>query len=217
MLHLVWSWSLAPWSRDASEGGHISPLRPFILPACSSCLVSSHFSKPLTALFFRLKHHGFDQLVSQCNWQDCLDKHSGWGETTCPDGTIAAGYVMDGWDRCFQVIIFDLSRNSQPTGWTHISFSFICTPATLTAIWAWEEFLDPPYLSRRAGQVGIHNHHSSIQGEIWVVSCPFLLGLNGRYGNVWQSLPRTGQPGRRHLLVPKISGWTYTTWWEGLD
>ncbi len=63
----------------------------FSLLALQYCLI---YWETLSALLFKLRNYGFDQLVSQCYWHHLLDK-----KLVCPDGTFAAGYTMDAWER----------------------------------------------------------------------------------------------------------------------
>ncbi len=86
------------------------PVLTLIFPACS--LVSSRliYWETLSALLSKLKNYGFDQLVSQRNWHHLLDQRSlGSGEPDCPDGTFAAGYTMDAWERWRIVCLAALS------------------------------------------------------------------------------------------------------------
>lgn len=71
-----------------------SPLSSLL---CFSCLI-------LSCVTFRTSllsetHHGFVEVVSQRNWRTVSTRHAGSGEPACPDGTFAAEYVMDGWER----------------------------------------------------------------------------------------------------------------------
>ncbi len=94
-----------PLSLALNGGGRIfhSPSSPlFSLLALLYCLI---YWETLSALLSKLKDYGFDQLVSQRNWHHLL----GSGEPVCPDGTFAAGYTMDAWERWRIVCLAALS------------------------------------------------------------------------------------------------------------
>ncbi len=81
-------------------GGHIFslPVLALIFPACSLCLVSS---------IERLSLHGSPnwKIMDLINWSlNAIDtifssRSLGSGEPDCPNGTFAAGYTMDAWER----------------------------------------------------------------------------------------------------------------------
>ncbi len=111
MIFLVWlmshlftwrGWGLS-FSFALNGGGRIfhSPSSPlFSLLALLYCLI---YWETLSALLSKLKDYGFDQLVSKRNWHHLLD------EKLCPDGTFAAGYMMDAWERWRIVCLAALS------------------------------------------------------------------------------------------------------------
>ncbi len=57
-------------------GGRIFflPVLSLIFPACSLVLSRLIYWETLSALLFKLKNYGFDQLVSQRNWHHLLDE-----------------------------------------------------------------------------------------------------------------------------------------------
>ncbi len=90
----------------------------FFLPAGFCCLVSSIEETPSgTAL--QLENYGFDQLVSQRDWHHLLNEKSGSGEPVCPDGTFAAGYTRDAWERWQIVCLAALSVEGR---WRYLPF-----------------------------------------------------------------------------------------------
>ncbi len=89
----------------------------------------SHFSLPILALYFpcllsclvssieRLSLHGSPnwKIMDLINWSlNAIDtifstRSLGLGEPVCPDGTFAAGYTMDAWERWQSVCLAALS------------------------------------------------------------------------------------------------------------
>ncbi len=80
----------------------------FFLPAGFCCLVSSIEETP-SARLSKLENYGFDQLVSQRDWHHLLNEKSGFWEPVCPDGTFAAGYTRDAWEKWQIVCLAALS------------------------------------------------------------------------------------------------------------
>ncbi len=86
------------------------PSSLFFLPACFFCLVSSHLLK-------RLSLHGSPnwKIMDLINWSlSAIDtifsrRSLGSGEPVCPDGTFAAGYTRDAWERWQIVCLAALS------------------------------------------------------------------------------------------------------------
>ncbi len=85
------------------------PSSPFFLPACFFCLVSY--------LLKRLSLHGSPnwKIMDLINWSlseiDTIftRRSLGSGEPVCPDGTFAAGYTRDAWERWQIVCLAALS------------------------------------------------------------------------------------------------------------
>ncbi len=68
--------SLHKSSLALNGGGRIFflPVLSLIFPACSLVLSRLIYWETLSALLFKLKNYGFDQLVSQRNWHHLLDE-----------------------------------------------------------------------------------------------------------------------------------------------
>ncbi len=96
-IHLVW--------HSTEVVAYISlPALPFFSSLLASA-VSSHPSieETLSARLSKLENYGFDQLVSQ------VKSSLGSGEPVCPDGTFAAGYTRDAWEKWQIVCLAALS------------------------------------------------------------------------------------------------------------
>ncbi len=89
---------------------HSPPYPFFSLPACFFCLVSSHLLRDslCTALQTR-------KIMDLINWSlSAIDtifstRSLGSGEPVCPDGTFAAGYTRDAWEKWQIVCLAALS------------------------------------------------------------------------------------------------------------
>ncbi len=75
-------------------GGRIFfPVLSLIFPACSLVLSRLIYWETLSALLFKLKNYGFDQLVSQRNWHHLLDEKL---EDIYLFGTMITGLLLIG-------------------------------------------------------------------------------------------------------------------------
>ncbi len=72
------------WHSTEAVAYFFLPVLSLIFPACSLVLSRLIYWETLSALLFKLKNYGFDQLVSQRNWHHLLDEKLGFWGTRLP-------------------------------------------------------------------------------------------------------------------------------------
>ncbi len=97
-VQLKYTYILGLYSSLALNGGgriFFLPVLSLIFPACSLVLSRLIYWETLSALLFKLKNYGFDQLVSQRNWHHLLDEKPGFWGTRLPWRNVC-GWLHDG-------------------------------------------------------------------------------------------------------------------------